>query len=163
MKDKIERIKSSLQIEEHIDLHITGWIIQRIGWALMLAFVLSSAAGLFGTGFLSHKKLTKDGIVLNYERFGRHQNDTELEIHANNLHGKLQLILPREYTGAFELQKIVPEPEDQKVVNGSNVYEFSAEKEAHITFYITPRQTGSVEATVVVNNSDFHLTHYIYP
>ena len=51
----LEKIKTDLQINEHLDAHQTGFIVQRIGLAFIIAFVVVAAIGLFGDGIISKK------------------------------------------------------------------------------------------------------------
>ena len=68
MKGKVERIQTSLQIDEDIDLHIKSWWWQRVGWGFMLSFLLLAISGLFGNGVLSERTLGKGSTSLTYDR-----------------------------------------------------------------------------------------------
>lgn len=163
MASKIERIKSSLQIDEDIDLHITGWVVQRIGWFFMLAFLLCAALGVFGTGILSKQLNSQDGTSLKYERFTRNQSDTELEITADSKGGNIQVELPDQFTRSFKIEKITPEPREQKIVNGSTVYLFAADGDGDITLFLTGRQAGSLNTSIGINGIRHPFETYIYP
>ena len=163
MNERIERTKTSLEIEEDIDLHVKGWILQRIGWAFMLAFLIAAALGLFGDGILSEKKVSQDNITLTYQRYQRHQTDVELCIRTTRSRGELHIVLPAGFTSNFEIEKIVPEPVSQKIENGSVINVFVSEGEGEITFFMKPMKRGSVDTSLEVNGTRFALSHYIYP
>ena len=80
MDQEIEKVKTSLEIDEDIDLHLKGWIAQRIGWVSMLAFLIASALGVFGTGVLSAVTSKKEAKTLIFERFNRYENEGNLQL-----------------------------------------------------------------------------------
>jgi hypothetical protein len=163
VRRKIERIKTSLQIDEDIDLHILGWRLQRIGWSIMLVFLLCASLGLFGSGVLSEKSVTRDGASVKYERFTRYQSDTEVEIRAKSRGGSIVVELPDDFTRNFKIEDMIPEPRQQKIVNGSSIYTFSAEGDGEVTFFVSARERGNVKTAVLVNGVDYSFQTYIYP
>jgi hypothetical protein len=163
MKNRPERVQTSLQINEDIDFHSKGWIIQRVGWALMFIFILCAALGLFGNGVLSHRNVTKDGTTVFYERFGRHQSNTRVEIDANGRNGKIEVVLSGNFTESYKIERIVPEAAEQKIQHGSKVYVFTAEGQGHVTFFVNALKQGTITSTVAVNGTGFNLESYIYP
>jgi hypothetical protein len=163
MKSKIERIKTSLQIEEDINLHVTGWIFQRIGWLLMLAFLVCAALGLFGDGLLSEKVLTAEGSTMTYERFSRVDSETEIEILSQSVDGSITAVISDSFFKSFDLEKMIPEPDEQKLRNGSQVYVFTADGQGEITLMVKPKKSGNMNHTIRINNSDFEVISFIYP
>ena len=163
MANKIERFKPSLEIDEDIDMHITGWVIQRIGWFLMLAFLLCAALGLFGTGILSPRSDSQNGSSVKYERFGRNQNDTEVEIKAESKAGRIEVELPDAFTRSFKVETIIPDPQEQRIADGSTTYIFPSEGAGEITLFVTARKSGSVNTTLKVNGNQHPFKTYIYP
>jgi hypothetical protein len=165
MSKKIERISSSLQVDEDIDLQIKGWIVQRIGWILMLAFLISAALGLFGDGVLSQKELASNGTTVMFEKFLRRECDTEMEIIANGRDGKIEVTLAPGFTEIYKIDRILPAPSGERIDHSSTVIEFSAEGQAHIVFFLKTRErvTGRVRNILAVNDTKFEMSHYIYP
>jgi hypothetical protein len=163
MLEKIERVKTSLQIQEDIDLHIRGWIFQRIGWLLMLMILISSVLGLFGNGLFSEKLIIRNGSSLTFEQFARRDNETEIEILVPHSSGKIQVALSPAFTEIFKVEHIAPEPREQMLKNGFTVYEFAAEANAQLTFFLTTRKAGRIHSTVQVNDTEFELKQFIYP
>ena len=163
MNKAIERIKTSLEIEEDINLHITGWIVQRIGWFLMLVFLLSAALGLFGNGVLSHKRITTSGVTLQYEKFTRFENDTEIEIQADSQNGFIEVALSDQFTRHFKIDRIIPEPGDQKIIQRAKVFVFPAAGKGEITFFVMAREKGRLHTAISINGIDFQYTNFIYP
>lgn len=163
MKDSVERVQTTLQIEEDIDLHITSWSMQRIGWCMMLAILVSAALGLFGNGVLSEKKLSVNGASISYERFSRYENNTALEIEASDLNGATSVRFDPEFARSFKVEKINPEPSGQKIQGGARIDSFRVEGRGQITYFISPRQRGRRTYGLQVNDSEFRVTQYVYP
>lgn len=165
MKDKVERVKSSLQIEEDIDLHVRGWILQRIGWGLMFTFLILAALGFFGDGILSQKEIITDDITVNFERFTRRESDTEIEIIASDRNGSIDVVLSPTFNKVYKIEQILPEPTSQEINNGNTVFEFPAKGQGQITMFLTIRKrvTGNNASAIKVNETDFELNNFIYP
>lgn len=163
MDDHIERVKTSLQIDENIDLHIRGWIFQRIGWALMLLFLTCAALGLFGNGALSRKVLADDGTSVTFEKYTRRESETEFEIVTRSNAEIVRLVLPPAFLHAFKIEKVVPEPSSQRVDNGATVLQFTGSGEAQITLFVSSRTAGSVQSTLRVDEKSFDIDQFIYP
>lgn len=162
-KTKIEHVKTSLEMEEDIGLHLTGWIVQRVGWVIMLVFLICAGIGLFGTGLLSQKVTSKDGHTVTYEQFSRYENKNQLQIMARSAEGKVQLSIPQLFLKNHELENMVPEPDHRTIRNGSNVYTFSSDQQALITLYIVPKKVGNNKSVMTVNGTEFEIKNYIFP
>ena len=54
-KHSPETVRHQLQLEEHLEHHKQGWIIQKIGWVVLYAGLILALAGIFGTGPLSYR------------------------------------------------------------------------------------------------------------
>ena len=163
MRGSIERVRTSLQIEEGIDLHITSWIVQRIGWSIMFGVLLAAALGVFGNGVLSEARVSANGASLSYERFCRYENNTALELEAPDKSGSLIVRFNPEFSSVFKVEEINPEPTGQKIQDGARVDFFQVQGHGHITYYVSPRAQGSTHYEMQVNGTSFQLTQYVYP
>lgn len=163
MEHSIEQVHHTIEMDESMGLHKTGWAIQRVGWIVLLLTVVLAALGLFGSGLLSQKKEESSGNVVEYERYGRFENSTYMHLKALAENGKAILIIPQQYLRHFELEAIVPEPDQQHAVEGHQVFTFLAEAPVHIMVRGIPKKTGPLETTVRINNIPFNLSQYIFP
>lgn len=164
-KKSIEEVVNvELEIEEHIHLQKTGWVIQRIGLCVMLVFVVLALLGLFGDGILSKRISTIKNITIEYERFYRHEGPMELKIEVGeNSAAGVDVAFPVDYMKSFEIRSILPEPKENRVENGKVHYLFDVNGRTDITYYLTPRAVGTVAGTIEVNNTIFPVNHFIYP
>ncbi len=108
MSRKIERVNTSLEIEEDIDLHETGWIVQRIGWGLMLVVLVCATLGLFGDGLLSETKLAAGGTSVLYQKFLRSEADTEVEIVSHDVSGKIRIAFSPNFLDVYKFDRMTP-------------------------------------------------------
>ena len=162
MDNQVEVIKHPIPIDEALDLHKKGWVIQRVGWVLIFLFMLSALLGLFGEGPLSSKTVTADNIKISYDRFGRFEHETVLKLESS---GKDigSVSLSEEYIRNFKVTKIVPEPGDPVVSAGYINYTFPGQGNRHIIFYLDPTGYGNNKGNIKINNNTFLLAQTIYP
>jgi hypothetical protein len=159
----MEKVNPMLEIEDEIDLHRKGWVIQKIGWAIILLTVIAASAGLFGTGILSNKHITgKEGTV-RFERFVRFESPTELTIEGRSNGENIEVVFPSSYFLGMELDKIQPAPTMQRIESGSIVYRFSTRENALIKFYLIPETIGNLSTHLMINDETYFIHHFIYP
>lgn len=159
----MEEIKPSLDFQDEIALHKKGWIIQRIGWGLMIVLVLAASLGLFGTGVLANVTKTVDDSVIKYERFVRFGKPMNLRIETVPVDGKIVVALPLDYLMHVELERIVPKPEVERIRHTTVEFVFNASDDGKIKFYLVPEKVGKVATQLRVNQSDFIINHFVYP
>ena len=158
-----ERVEHTLEIDEALHLHQTGWSIQRIGWSCFILILVLAMLGIFGNGILSHRKTENAGNMVEYERYGRFGSTTSLHFLASSENGQAVVHIPQEYLQDFELERITPEPDHQSVQNGHYVYSFQADEPVHILLRGMPKKRGAIETVVRINNTPFTLSHFIFP
>ena len=159
----IERVEHTIEMDESLNLHKTGWTVQRIGWTFFFLIVILAMLGVFGNGILSHRKTETAGNMLEYERYGRFESSTNLHFVAGSVNGQAVLYIPQLYLQDFELEHITPEPDRQMAVNGDYAYFFQADAPVHILMRGMPKKRGAMEAVVRINNTQFTLSQYIFP
>jgi hypothetical protein len=163
MHQVVERVEHAFEMDESLNLHKTGWTVQRIGWTSFLLIFILSLLALLGNGILSHRKSETAGNMVEYERYGRFENSTNLHFVANSENGQAVLHIPQEYLQNFELEHITPQPDKQMAADGHYVYTFLAEAPVHILMRGVPKKRGNVEAVVRINNTRLTLSQYIFP
>jgi hypothetical protein len=163
MHHSVERVDHTIEMDESLNLHIRGWTIQRIGWAVFMMFVILALLGFFGNGVLSHRKTQTAGSTVEYERYGRYENTTHLHFIAANDGGQAVVYIPQQYLEDFQLEHITPEPDRQMMVEGHYAYTFLADAPVHILMRGMPKKSGAIEAVVRINNTPFRLSQYIFP
>lgn len=149
-------------IEDEISLHHKGWVVQRIGWVLMFAFLIAAILGLFGEGPLSNKKIQAGNISVEYERFCRYEHGMEIRLQSAG-ENISTVSIPQDYLKSFRVAEIVPEPEKQVANEGSIQYRFEGSQNNIVSFYLDPIERKSVEGLLQVNSHPFTIKQTIYP
>lgn len=158
----MEVVSPGAPIKDNITLYHRGWIAQHIGWALLFIFLSLSVIGLFGSGVMSRKTLTEENTMIVYEKYGRHETPMAIRITGEVNNGIFQFSIPQQYFTHFQLEKVVPEPREEKIDNGHVVYTYSAGDPATIMLYFSPNKTGSYINTFKINGRSFKIDQFIY-
>ncbi len=165
LKESIERVKTDLEIEEHLSIQERGWQIQAVGLYFILAMVLTAAVGLYGDGLISKKRVSDKDTTVEYQRFYRFQSRMELKVELTQTSGgnNVMVTFPGKYLESFQVDSILPEPA-KNVISGEQLqYYFNGTGNSTITFYLIPRSIGAIHGAIEVNNSRFELNHFIFP
>ncbi|HEV7330568.1 MAG TPA: hypothetical protein VGN63_05960 [Flavisolibacter sp.] len=163
MRKKVELVEHQLELNERIDLHKKGWVIQRVGWVFMLLVILAAALGTFGNGILSKATIEKGNAKVEYQRFYRYEAEMPMQIFVRNVHGPATISLPESYVKQFKILRIIPEPQEYFIQSGYVSYIFNASSDFLASFYIRPENPGIIEGVIHVNNTPVSLQHLIYP
>jgi hypothetical protein len=104
-----------LEIDADLAFQRRTWVVQRIGWLLMLGVVIAAILGLFGRGLLSHQtEESRDGsVTVSYRQFERSDAPTAIELRVSTEraeNGQVEVWIDRSYTDAMQMERIVPEP-----------------------------------------------------
>lgn len=162
-KHSVEVIKPAIEIDEQLKLHEKGWVIQRIGWVLILLVMLAGLLGLFGEGILSKQSVHAGNIRAEYERFLRYEAEMKILLEAPNEHiGTISL--PQEYLKGFRIVRFEPEPIHNNTTANEITYNFQPGSNHIVTLYLTPKNKGSLDGVMKVNGANaIPLHHFIYP
>jgi hypothetical protein len=163
MQHSIEQVEHSIEMDEALKLHQTGWTVQRIGWTCFMLIIILALLGMFGNGILSHRKTEMAGNMVEYERYGRFESSNTIHLLAGIENGRAVIHIPQQYLQDFELEQITPEPDQQIVLNGNYVYSFQADAPVHILLRGMPKKRGAIETVMRINNTTFTLSQFIFP
>ncbi|HSB93027.1 MAG TPA: hypothetical protein VLC28_07925 [Flavitalea sp.] len=161
MPSKIDH--KELQLEQDLKWTERSWIIQRIGWGLLLSFVLLAALGAFGTGMLSKVHLQSGLYSVDYERFGRFQMPQEFKIMAHARNGKVVVKVPQSFTENYEISSSLPQPSQQLFDSSHIKLEYAANGSVLIMIEVEAEQTGTHNAALIINDQVFSISQFIYP
>ncbi len=159
----MEKVSTTLELDDELDLHQKGWIVQRIGWICMMLLIAAASLGAFGSGWLSQESYSKQSQSVCYEKFARLESPMILQFNCTAINGTTTIRVPQSYMQGFEIKQITPTPSGQKAVDGSIEYTFDSVDRITVRFHLEPQVVGSRIARVKVNEVDFGLRHFIYP
>lgn len=163
MKTTIEKVETSLQINEALALHEKGWVVQRIGWVCVFAIVAAGALGVFGDGILSKGVLQAGNIKIEYQKLYRYETEMKICIKAPTEHIST-VAFPQQYLSDFSKIEFIPKPQMNSTANGWIYYQFAPKDNHIVTVYVTPRVSGAINGAVAINQSGVQpLHHFIFP
>jgi hypothetical protein len=148
------------------------WIVERIGWAVMVLLMGAGLMGLLGAGPLSHATAGKAGSELwvDYQKLDRCEASSQLRVHvgSESLKGdSLRLWVSRQYLDKTEVEKTTPEAEHQEAAGDRVVYVFrtaGSNEPIVLTFHVRPTEHGKNHARIgIVNGPEVHFSQFIYP
>jgi hypothetical protein len=161
-----------LEIDQDLDFQRKEWRVERIAWAALTIIVLLALLGLFGTGPLSSATASSDddGLVLDYERFVRHDGEASLDIQVSPdqvSEGEIELWISTAYLDKVRIESISPQPDEVRGEGDRQVYVFLAEAPnapVSITFNLSPDRMGRYSGEMgIVDGPAISFTQLSYP
>ena len=162
-KRQVERIRTDLEIDEHLPMQETGWKIQLAGLIFIFTLVFTAAIGLYGDGLASTKKLVNNNVVIEYQRFYRFESSMDIKVNVGSAVNDVVVSFPAEYLKNLHVESIVPEPDGNAFKNHRVEYTFKGKDSMFITFYFVPQKAGTLKGYVQVNETRFDINHFIFP
>jgi hypothetical protein len=147
------RAKESVDTDQRF--HQLEWRIQRIGWLCVFIFLGLAFAGLFGGGPLSHARSVGAAGSVDYERFVRSGNSTDLVVTPahSDPSGLHRVEITSDFLEAFRIERINPQPTATRMVGPHLVYEFAAAAPgASISFHVHPERLWRHTAEVRIDS-----------
>jgi hypothetical protein len=160
-----------MPIEEKLDrqlkFHRVEWRIQRIGWIVVVVFLVAAGAGLFGNGPLSHASAASAEGRVEYERFLRYGSPSQIVITPTSraAHGISRIEISSEYLEGFRIESITPEPANVHMAGQQLVYEFTAAGSgASISIHVDPQRLWRHRAVVRIDGgAPLEIRQLTYP
>jgi hypothetical protein len=159
-----------LEIDQDLAFQRRSWVVQRVGWILMLLLLACAVAGLVGPGPLSSAEAGVRGspLWIEYNRFERYESPTTLRVHIGpgvGADGRVRVGLNREFVDGVDFVRVVPEPEAVEAGPGGLVMTVRvAAGPADVVVSFEPRRYGSLPIRVsVADGFAVEATAFIYP
>lgn len=137
-------------VREDMRFQRRSWIVERIGWSVLVLLALIGVSGAFGTGPLAWQTASSGSLSVEYERF---QRATRLAQYTFNVRPQtepeLRLHLSGDFQRNFEISKIQPEPTRSAVGDDGMDLIFPADgaNAARIVIWAHSRRYGTSEIT----------------
>lgn len=140
-----------------------GWVVQRIGWAALLALTAAGAAGLFGSGPASSARASFPGAAVDYERFLRLDRESELSFRLDGA-GSTELWFDADYAARLKLEAVSPQPRRARSADGRLTFEFDLSGPSIVTFHARPRRAGALVGEAgLMGGGAARLRQFVYP
>lgn len=163
----------TLGIVDDLKFQRRTWIVQRIGWAMMILLSFAALLGVFGKGPLSNAHLGDDGSTLraDYDRFLRLNAPTELTVYigaaAIKPDSTAELWVDRSWLSNLEISQITPEPDKTRALADRLVYTFRVQPgsaPARVTFSMNTRSLWKLEGRIgVAGGPSYSFSQFAYP
>lgn len=111
----IARARGEFELEDDEPFQRRTWIVQRVGWVLLLVVLTASALGGLGPGLLGRSTAgsPETGLWIEYERIGRQDSPITVALHIDRrlvAGDRLHLVLGGDYLRGAELESLLPRP-----------------------------------------------------
>jgi hypothetical protein len=147
----------ALEINEDLVFQQRQWRVQRMGWFVLGGLLLLALLGVLGDGWLSQRRVVREGVRLEYDYFLREGKMTTLKLEGAGT----EVSFNRDYLGRFEVERILPEPSESSATPDTVVFRF--DEIGMVQFNLIPRQVGRVSGQVRVSGGGLELSHFVYP
>jgi hypothetical protein len=166
-----ENDRDGLDLDDEEKFLERSWLIQRIGWVVMIIIVVAAIIGLFGGGPVSSASAgTLDsGLEIRYERFARMHAVTEARVraaHAAPGDSMIAVWVSERWIGRFDVQSINPEPARTSVRGRGRTYEFVAAdtSSVEIILELRPTKMGPTTGMIsLIGGPSVPIRQFIYP
>jgi hypothetical protein len=157
---------------------------QKLDWSLQRAFLVAAAvllllaaAGLFGDGPLSRRRMMSGDLTITHERFARQSHDTELSLRLHEpMNPSSPADQPAENTSIVldlrgwlltdaEPPTFLPEPRSQAAIPGGTRYEFDRTGGSgfELIARVSPDRAGMFKGELTIAGQTFPLSTLVYP
>ncbi|UQY45166.1 hypothetical protein M1E08_15530 [Erwinia sp. PK3-005] len=157
-------------VRENMRWQRIEWRIQRLGYLLLLAIVISGACGLFSKGFLSDRDIISSNgqLRVEYERFARQQSDMAMTIRLAPLRDSLyRITISGSGIDNFQLQSVQPQPLRAESHDRSLTLWYQTQSLNHgASIWLGGQPQSPGKYTFVVNDSageQVQFTQWVYP
>lgn len=160
-------------VAEDMAFQRLSWIIERTGWALMIALMIAALAGAFSMGFLSSAEASdpSGALTVKYERFHRNGASDVMDVTAAPLSGSgIVLHLDAEFLRSFTIDSVTPEPMEWRGDETGAALVFPAPEGRSVTMHLAlrPEAVGSVQSRITLGRPaeggpSVDLKMFIYP
>lgn len=159
-----------LEINQDLEFQRRMWKAERIGWSAMAMLLVGALLGLFGNGPLSWTTASDESLMVEYQRFGRHQAPLQLRVHLQADLVKDDMLFfqfDRAFLADVQLTRITPKPvAEQPISDGIRFVWSSSAKDGSmlVTVSYQPEHIGLLTPRLSVSNAaSLSIRQFIYP
>jgi hypothetical protein len=144
--------RRTLDIDEDIQFQQKEWFFQRIGIAVLFAFVIAALLGLTGMGGpMSRGEAGERGgpLHVEYERFVRRGGSSTVKLHLRVAAGDVRFWVAAPYFEHVRIDSVAPTPELVTVEKDRHVYLIRAgSPDVTVTLQVAHQSAGTLDAQV---------------
>lgn len=150
-----------LEIKEDQPFQEKVWIVQRIGWGMLILFLGLAAVGLTGPSRITRITEEKGGHRLEYPRFAR--MDTAFEMIVAPASGE-KVFFSREILRRAAIQNVMPLPLRGEAEAGGMSFRFGNGGQGEIHMDWKPKEAGWTKGKVMIGEPpvEFDLKQFVF-
>jgi hypothetical protein len=158
-------------IDEDMAFQRREWMIQRVGWVVILVLLIAGLLGaLGGNGWLSHGEAKVGSLALEYERFTRQRRPTSLQVRvdpASARDGQVPIWLDQAFLDRIDVERVEPEPVETRAGADRVVYQLALadpQRPAQVTIAYQPADLGVTQIRLgIVGGDAIAIDQVVYP
>lgn len=157
---------------EDVRFHQKFWVVERIGWMLLLLVLAAALLGAFGDGLLSRVRVgpADRSFDASFVRFARKQAPVTLRLEvrpAARIDGSLTVWISSDYLERFTVNAVIPKPERVVIHDGGTEYRFavgSSLDAAVVRFSLEADSAGHVSGAIGTSReSSVPIRQFFFP
>jgi hypothetical protein len=160
---------AGLEVAQDIRHARREWAVERWSWLLGVVLLAAALAGPTGEGPLSHARIERGPLVLEYQRFERYRTPSELRLFVSpgaTRDSSIRIWVDREYVERLHPLRITPMPAAEAHGPNRIVYAVDVDgaRDVRITFDFHPARRGIARGRVgIVGGPEVEFRQLIYP
>ena len=158
-----------LETREETAFQRRQWLAERAGWAAMATLLCLFALGVFGSGPIGVSVAGGGPLRLEYDRFLRHETQTELRFLVAPVAGgdRFAILLSRAYLDRVRLESVDPQPERVEVGATATRFVFAAAGDTPLPVRLSVRPSSpgqmSGQARLEGASAALEFGQFVYP
>jgi hypothetical protein len=169
-RDVDRRGGMDLEIQQNDKFQQREWRFNRVGWALIVVFLLAGLTGLLGPGPLSWSTDVGDAglITVEHQRIGHLEADDALTVTVASeavTADTVTLVLGRGWVDAMDIDGISPAPDSERSTPAGLELQMSAQPAAELQIRVTyrPGSMGQVPGSASIDGDAVAFDQFIIP
>lgn len=165
-----DRTDLDLDIEQNDRFQRREWRVERLGWLLLVLFVLAGLLGFLGTGPFSRATANSEtgAVQVEYQRVAHHEAEESLTFLFSPdaiEDGKIILELTGSWVGGVDVSSISPTPSTQYAIPGGVAMEFEVLQPGDVQafFSFRAKDYGGSDARATVGGDSVSFSQLVLP
>jgi hypothetical protein len=151
-KSVVTKKRRDLEIEEDLAFQQKEWRAQRIGFTLLVSFVLAAFLGVTGVGGPLSKGTAGQEtgpVYVEFERFVRRGAVSTITLHLHSAPGAVRFWVSAPYFEHVRVEGVAPQPQLVSVESNRHVYTIhTGSHDVTVTLDVEHQSVGKVDAAV---------------
>jgi hypothetical protein len=148
LDEDVPKVDDAVAVGEDLEFQERWWTFERVIWIFFTLILIADALGVFGAGWLAHRKVTpsNSGMSIYYDRVLRVGTPTMLGIQFGPdaiKDTEVTLDVSASVTKELGAQRVIPQPLTSVIQSGHVTYTFPASnRPGEVQFELQPGSPG---------------------